>query len=75
MKRVEVLIPFHMIATKTDHKAGDIIEVSDAQLANIRAVNINMVSVLADVAEPAADTTEPAAEPEKKQRKPRKPKQ
>ena len=69
MKRVEVLIPFHMIATNTDHKAGDIIEVSDAQLAKIKALNINMVSVLADVAETAE------AEPEKKQRKPRKPKQ
>lgn len=73
MKRIEVLIPFHMIATNTDHNPGDIIEVSDEQLAKIRAVNINMVSVLADVTEPAADTT--AAEPEKKQRKPRKPKQ
>lgn len=76
MKRIEVLIPFHMIATNTDHNPGDIIEVSDEQLAKIRAVNINMVSVLADATEPAADTTEPAAaEPEKKQRKPRKPKQ
>ena len=82
MKLVEVLIPFHMNATNTDHKPGDTIEVSEVQLAKIRAVNVNMVSVIADitepaadVTEPAADVTEPAAEPEKKQRKPRKPKQ
>ena len=75
MKLVEVLIPFHMNATNTDHKPGDTIEVSEVQLAKIRAVNVNMVSVIADITEPAADVTEPAAEPEKKQRKPRKPKQ
>ena len=51
MKRCEVLIPFHMSATNTDHVPGDIIEVSDAQLAKIRAISVNMVSVLGEVEE------------------------
>ena len=51
MKRVEVLIPFHMAATDTDHVCGDIIEVSEEQLAKIRAINVNMVSVLGDAEE------------------------
>ena len=49
MKRCEVLIPFHMKATNTDHVPGDVIEVSDEQLANIKAVNVNMVLVLGEV--------------------------
>ena len=49
MKRCEVLIPFHMIATDTIHVPGDIIEVSDEQLAKILAIRKDMVSVLADV--------------------------
>jgi hypothetical protein len=49
MKRVEVLIPFHSNATNKDCVKGDIIEVSEEQLANIQAVNINMVLVLGDV--------------------------
>ena len=59
MNRCEVLIPFHMIATDTDHTPGDIIEIDDAQLAKIRAVNVNMVLVL-----PAEEPVEePAEEP------------
>ena len=49
MKRCEVLIPFHLIATDTIHVPGDIIEVSDEQLAKILAIRTDMVSVLADV--------------------------
>ena len=49
MKRCKVLIPFHMIATNTDHVPGDIIEVSEEQLAKIQAIRKDMVSVLADV--------------------------
>lgn len=62
MNRCEVLIPFHMIATDTDHKPGDIIEVSDEQLAKIRAVNVNMVLVL------QADE-KPAEKPKKRTKK------
>lgn len=46
--RVKVEIPFHLIATDTDHVPGDVIEVSEEQLAKIRAVNVNMVSVMVD---------------------------
>ena len=59
MKRVKVLIAFHMIATDTDHEPGDVIEVSEEQLAKIRAVNVNMVDVLADADEAAQDKPEP----------------
>ncbi len=69
MKRVKVEIPFHLIATNTVHVPGDVIEVSEEQLARIRAVNINMVSVLGDVEEPVQE------EPVQKKRKPRKPKE
>lgn len=67
MKRVKVEIPFHMIATDTDHVPGDVIEVSEEQLARIRAVNVNMVSVLADVEETAPKPVQ--------KRKPKKPKE
>ena len=49
MKRCEVLIPFHLIATDTIHVPGDIIEVSEEQLDKILAIRKDMVSVLADV--------------------------
>ena len=49
MKRCEVLIPFHMIATDTIHVPGDIIEVSDKQLERILAIHRKMVVVLEDV--------------------------
>lgn len=80
MKRVKVEIPFHMIATNTDHVPGDVIEVSEEQLARIRAVNVNMVSVLADVEEEPVqeETTEETVEEEPvqpKKRKPKKPKE
>lgn len=69
MKRVKVEIPFHLIATNTVHVPGDVIEVSEEQLARIKTVNINMVSVLGDVEEPVQE------EPVQKKRKPRKPKE
>lgn len=56
MKRVEVLIPFHSKATNKDHIKGDIIEVTEEQLADIRAVNVNMVLVLGDVVKKKAAT-------------------
>jgi hypothetical protein len=56
MLRVEVLIPFHSEATNKDHVAGDIIEVTDEQLAEIRKVNVNMVLVLGEVVKKKATT-------------------
>lgn len=70
MKRVKVLIPFHMIATNTDHNVGDIIEVSDAQLAKIKAVNINMVDVIGEV-----EKQEEPKEQQPKKTRTRKPKE
>lgn len=53
MLLVRVEIPFHRIATDTDHIHGDEIVVSEEELARIRAVNINMVSVLGEATEQA----------------------
>lgn len=74
MKRVKVEIPFHMIATNTDHVPGDVIEVSEEQLARIRAVNVNMVSVLVDVEEEPVQEETAEGKPVQK-RKPKKPKE
>ena len=52
MKRCKVLVPFHLKVTETDHVPGDVIEVSEEQLANIRKLNVNMVLVLGEVEEP-----------------------
>ena len=67
MKRVRVLIPFHMIATDTDHKVGDEITVSEEQLIKIQAVNVNMVLVLGEGEEPIE---EPAPKKRKATKKP-----
>lgn len=48
MIRVEVLVPFHSKATGKDQIPGDIIEVTDEQLAAIRKVSVNMVLVLGE---------------------------
>ena len=57
MKRCEVLIPLHLKATDTFYVPGDIIEVSDAQLAKIRAINVNMVLVLGEAEKPKKKAT------------------
>jgi hypothetical protein len=49
MKRVKVLIPFQDKVTGKDYDVGDNIEVSEDRLAEIKAVNINMVLVIGDV--------------------------
>lgn len=64
MKRCEVLIPFHLKATETDHVPGDVIEVSEEQLAKIRKLSVNMVRVVEDV----VDQVEPE-KPKKKRTK------
>lgn len=52
MMKVKVLIPFLDKATGEFRKADDIIEVSEERLAEIKAVNVNMVLVLGEVEEP-----------------------
>ena len=46
MKRVLVLVPFHLSDTDTDHVPGETITVSEDALARIQSININMVQVL-----------------------------
>lgn len=53
MKLVKVEIPFHRLETDTDQAHGDILTVSEEELARIRAVNINMVSVLGEATDQA----------------------
>ena len=52
MLRVEVEIPFHRRETDTDCDRGDVIEVSEEELARILAVNVNMVSVVGEAEKP-----------------------
>jgi hypothetical protein len=67
MKRVRVEIPFHRLQTDTDHVHGDEIVVSDEELARIRAVNINMVSILGEVTEQAVPEEKKPTTRKKKQ--------
>lgn len=68
MMRVKVEIPFHRLQTNTDQAPGDILEVSAEELLRIRAVNINMVSLLEEATEQAVpDTPKKPATRKKKQ--------
>lgn len=49
MMKVKVLIPFIDKITGEYRAAGDIIEVSEERLAEIKAVSVNMVLVLGEV--------------------------
>lgn len=66
MLLVRVEIPFHRKATDTDQSHGDEIVVSEEELARIRAVNINMVSVLGEVTEQAVPEPKKKPTPRKK---------
>ena len=65
MKSVKVLIPFHNKDTKVDQVPGDVINVSEERLEEIRAINVNMVLVLGDVEEVPTEELkeEPVEEP------------
>ena len=71
MKRVEVLIPFHNSETKVDQVSGDIIEVSDERLAEIRKVNVNMVLVLEEVKKTVTKVKTKETEEPKEVKKPK----
>ena len=64
MIKVRVEIPFRLKDAKKDYVPNDIIEVTEETLDRIRAVNINMVSVIAKGGESAASAPAPA--PKKK---------
>lgn len=57
MMKVEVLIPFIDKITGEHRAAGDIIEVSEERLAEIKAANINAVLVLGEVKKKAKAKT------------------
>lgn len=65
MKSVKVLIPFHNKDTKVDQVPGDVIDVSEERLEEIRTINVNMVLVLGDVEEVPTEELkeEPVEEP------------
>ena len=65
MKRVKVLIPFLDKVTGESRKADDIFEVSDERLAEIRKVNVNMVTVLGEVEEEPIEEPKPKAKKQK----------
>ena len=67
MKLVKVEIPFHRSQTDTDQVHGDILTVSEEELARIQAVNINMVSILGEATEQAVP--EPKKKPTTRKKK------
>ena len=60
MKRVRVLVPFTDAVIGDIYKVNDEIELSDERIAEIKAVNVNMIEVIGEV------TEEPAKKPRKK---------
>lgn len=48
MMKVKVLVPFIDKVTGELHNADDIIEVSEERLAEIKAVNVNLVLVIGE---------------------------
>jgi hypothetical protein len=57
MLRVEVLIPFIDKETSNVRVKGEIFEVSEERLAEIKSVNVNMVNVLGEVETKPKKTT------------------
>lgn len=63
-KIVLVNVDFRDVYTGELHKAGTKCEMTDARIAEVKAVNPEFVSVIGAVAEPEqSDATEPVAEP------------
>lgn len=63
--KVKVLIPFHLSAKNHDCVPGETIDVTDEQLAKIRAINVNMVEVVKEV-EKKKPAEKPAGKPKSK---------
>jgi hypothetical protein len=57
MLRVEVLIPFIDKETSNVRVKGEIFEISEERLAEIKSVNVNMVLVLGEVETKPKKTT------------------
>ena len=60
MKRVKVLVPFTDAVIGDIYNVNDEIELSDERIAEIKAVNVNMIEVIGEV------EGEPAKKPRKK---------
>lgn len=72
MMRVKVLIPFRDKVTGEFRNADDIIEVSEERLAEIKALNVNMVLVLGKVEEEPIEEEPIEEEPNPKAKKQKK---
>lgn len=62
MKLVRVLVPFNDKVTGAAYKVNDEVEMSDERIAEIKAVNTNMLIVLEDAKPKAKKTTKAKAE-------------
>ncbi len=60
MKRVKVLVPFTDAVIGDIYKVGSEIELSDERIAEIKAINVNMIEIIGEVEEV------PAKKPRKK---------
>ena len=70
LKIVMVNVDFIDAYTGELHRTGDKVEMTEARIAEVKAVNPEFVSVIGTVEEPAV---EPVAEPEKPKRAAKKP--
>ena len=64
MLRVKVELPFHRKETDTLVEWGDVIVVSEEELQRIKAINVNMVSVLGEEPQPRKRKTKEVKEGE-----------
>lgn len=63
MKRVKVLVPFTDKVTGEVYNADAEILLSDERIAEIKAVNVNMIEVVGEVEEAAAEPEAPVKKP------------
>lgn len=57
MKRVRVLIPFTDRVTKELRKVNDELDMTEERIAEVRAVSVNMISVLGEAEEKPKKST------------------
>lgn len=67
--KVRVLIPFHLSAANKDCVPGEVIEVTESQLAKIKSINVNMVEIVEDGAENIVEDSATETKPKKKKAK------
>ena len=62
MKLVKVLIPFNDKVTGAAYKVNDEVELSDERIAEIKAINTNMLVVLGEAEKPKKKASKKDAE-------------